>query len=149
MSITNWFTNGYGRTHVFGWISLHHGLPFLEWFVAIEYEIVFPCPFHLCTDHQCTSRSLLHGTYSLMIIFSWKQVENMSDEVEYRCFIGGLSWSTSDRGLKDAFKKFGHLVEAKVIHVCIHQCCSLCCNSWYSIQFSANRFFLIFLLFCF
>ncbi|KAF7142805.1 hypothetical protein RHSIM_Rhsim05G0112500 [Rhododendron simsii] len=41
-------------------------------------------------------------------------VENMSDELEFRCFIGGLAWSTSDRGLKDAFAKFGHLVEAKV-----------------------------------
>ncbi|CAK9309229.1 unnamed protein product [Citrullus colocynthis] len=39
----------------------------------------------------------------------------MADEVEYRCFIGGLSWSTSDRGLKEAFEKFGHLVEAKVV----------------------------------
>ncbi|KAI7991985.1 Glycine-rich RNA-binding protein RZ1A [Camellia lanceoleosa] len=38
----------------------------------------------------------------------------MSEELEYRCFIGGLSWSTSDRGLKDAFVKFGHLLEAKV-----------------------------------
>ncbi|OVA20452.1 RNA recognition motif domain [Macleaya cordata] len=39
----------------------------------------------------------------------------MSEPVEYRCFIGGLSWSTSDRGLKNAFEKFGHLVEAKVV----------------------------------
>lgn len=39
----------------------------------------------------------------------------MSDELEFRCFIGGLAWSTSDRGLKDAFAKFGHLVEAKVV----------------------------------
>lgn len=38
----------------------------------------------------------------------------MAEEVEYRCFIGGLSWSTSDRGLKEAFEKFGHLLEAKV-----------------------------------
>lgn len=38
----------------------------------------------------------------------------MSEELEYRCFVGGLSWSTSDRGLKDAFEKFGHLLEAKV-----------------------------------
>lgn len=38
----------------------------------------------------------------------------MSEEDEYRCFIGNLSWSTSDRGLKDAFEKFGHLVDAKV-----------------------------------
>ncbi|KAF2322622.1 hypothetical protein GH714_024649 [Hevea brasiliensis] len=39
----------------------------------------------------------------------------MAEEVEYRCFIGGLSWSTSDRGLKEAFEKFGHLLEAKVV----------------------------------
>lgn len=37
----------------------------------------------------------------------------MADD-EYRCFIGNLSWSTSDRGLKDAFEKFGNLVDAKV-----------------------------------
>ncbi|KAK8657689.1 hypothetical protein V6N13_035916 [Hibiscus sabdariffa] len=35
-------------------------------------------------------------------------------EDEYRCFIGNLSWSTSDRGLKDAFEKYGNLLEAKV-----------------------------------
>ncbi|KAJ6711407.1 GLYCINE-RICH RNA-BINDING PROTEIN RZ1A [Salix purpurea] len=39
----------------------------------------------------------------------------MSEELEYRCFIGGLSWSTSDRGLKETFEKFGHLLEAKVV----------------------------------
>ncbi|XP_021909861.1 glycine-rich RNA-binding protein RZ1A [Carica papaya] len=39
----------------------------------------------------------------------------MSEDMEYRCFIGGLSWSTTDRGLKDAFEKFGHLLEAKVV----------------------------------
>ncbi|PIA41831.1 hypothetical protein AQUCO_02200334v1 [Aquilegia coerulea] len=39
----------------------------------------------------------------------------MSEPVEYRCFIGGLSWSTDDRGLKRAFDKYGHLVEAKVV----------------------------------
>ncbi|KAK4794803.1 hypothetical protein SAY86_012797 [Trapa natans] len=40
---------------------------------------------------------------------------NMSEDSEYRCFIGGLAWSTSDRGLKDAFDKFGHLLEARVV----------------------------------
>lgn len=38
----------------------------------------------------------------------------MADLDEYRCFIGGLSWSTTDRGLKDAFEKFGNVTEAKV-----------------------------------
>ncbi|KAK2989250.1 hypothetical protein RJ640_031002 [Escallonia rubra] len=40
---------------------------------------------------------------------------NMSEEEEYRCFIGNLSWSTSDRDLKEAFKKFGRLIDAKVV----------------------------------
>jgi len=39
----------------------------------------------------------------------------MSEDPEYRCFIGGLAWSTSDRGLRDAFEKYGHLLEAKVV----------------------------------
>lgn len=39
----------------------------------------------------------------------------MGEQDEYRCFIGNLSWSTSDRGLKQAFEKYGHLVEAKVV----------------------------------
>ncbi|CAJ2678048.1 unnamed protein product [Trifolium pratense] len=39
----------------------------------------------------------------------------MSDEDEYRCFVGGLAWSTSDRKLKDTFEKFGKLTEAKVV----------------------------------
>ncbi|KAF6154892.1 hypothetical protein GIB67_018329 [Kingdonia uniflora] len=39
----------------------------------------------------------------------------MSDPVEYRCFVGGLAWSTSDGSLKRAFEKFGRLVEAKVV----------------------------------
>jgi heterogeneous nuclear ribonucleoprotein G len=41
----------------------------------------------------------------------------MSDEDEYRCFVGGLAWSTSDRKLKDTFEKFGKLTEAKVINM--------------------------------
>ncbi|ERN16065.1 hypothetical protein AMTR_s00030p00132070 [Amborella trichopoda] len=40
---------------------------------------------------------------------------DMGEAMEYRCFIGGLSWSTSDRGLREAFEKFGHLVDAKVV----------------------------------
>ncbi|XP_047336181.1 glycine-rich RNA-binding protein RZ1A-like [Impatiens glandulifera] len=38
----------------------------------------------------------------------------MGESEEYRCFIGGLAWATTDRSLKDAFEKFGHLVEARV-----------------------------------
>ncbi|CAD6215335.1 unnamed protein product [Miscanthus lutarioriparius] len=39
----------------------------------------------------------------------------MADVDEYRCFIGNLSWSTTDESLKDAFRKFGNLTEAKVV----------------------------------
>ncbi|KAK4254320.1 hypothetical protein QN277_009720 [Acacia crassicarpa] len=38
----------------------------------------------------------------------------MADVEEFRCFVGGLSWSTSDRKLKDSFEKFGKLLEARV-----------------------------------
>lgn len=49
----------------------------------------------------------------MMFIF-WNAVYKMSEEPEYRCFIGGLAWATSDRSLKEAFDKYGKLVEAKV-----------------------------------
>uniref|UniRef100_A0A5B7AAI9 Putative Nucleotide-binding, alpha-beta plait n=1 Tax=Davidia involucrata TaxID=16924 RepID=A0A5B7AAI9_DAVIN len=39
----------------------------------------------------------------------------MTEQEEYCCFIGNLSWSTSDRSLKEAFEKFGRLTEAKVV----------------------------------
>ncbi|KAK3148832.1 hypothetical protein QOZ80_3AG0209270 [Eleusine coracana subsp. coracana] len=39
----------------------------------------------------------------------------MSEVEEYRCFIGNLSWSTTDESLRDAFEKFGNLTEAKVV----------------------------------
>ncbi|CAH9058479.1 unnamed protein product [Cuscuta europaea] len=39
----------------------------------------------------------------------------MGEESEYRCFIGNLAWTISDRALKDEFKRFGTVVEAKVV----------------------------------
>ncbi len=32
-----------------------------------------------------------------------------------KLFVGGLSWGTSDQGLREAFEAFGEVVEAKVI----------------------------------
>ncbi|TPV96332.1 MAG: RNA-binding protein [Myxococcales bacterium FL481] len=32
-----------------------------------------------------------------------------------KLFVGGLSWGTTDEGLRDAFDRFGDIVEAKVI----------------------------------
>lgn len=46
----------------------------------------------------------------------------MSDSDEFRCFIGGLAWSTSDRKLKEAFEKYGKLLEAKVINFIFYLC---------------------------
>lgn len=33
---------------------------------------------------------------------------------EFRCFVGGLSWNTTDKGLEDEFRHFGNVLEAKV-----------------------------------
>ncbi|KAJ3683457.1 hypothetical protein LUZ60_013684 [Juncus effusus] len=41
--------------------------------------------------------------------------EKMSDAEEYRCFIGNLSWTTTDSSLEDAFSKFGKISDAKVV----------------------------------
>jgi len=35
--------------------------------------------------------------------------------VEYRCFVGGLAWATDDRGLENAFSKYGEILDAKII----------------------------------
>lgn len=34
--------------------------------------------------------------------------------VEYRCFVGGLAWATTDERLENAFRQFGEVVECKV-----------------------------------
>uniref|UniRef100_A0A8R7R6C1 RRM domain-containing protein n=1 Tax=Triticum urartu TaxID=4572 RepID=A0A8R7R6C1_TRIUA len=41
----------------------------------------------------------------------------MSDADDYRCFVGSLSWNTTDVDLKDAFGKFGRVTETKVYFV--------------------------------
>jgi RNA recognition motif-containing protein len=46
----------------------------------------------------------------------------MSIDEEFRCFVGGLSWGTSDRALEDAFRAYGNVTEAKVGHVCYFSC---------------------------
>lgn len=39
----------------------------------------------------------------------------MSTGDEFRVFVGGLSWGTTDRSLEDAFRAFGDVTEAKVM----------------------------------
>lgn len=33
-----------------------------------------------------------------------------------KLFVGGLSWATTDDGLRQAFERFGQVTDAKVIH---------------------------------
>ncbi|MCD7469203.1 hypothetical protein HAX54_008058 [Datura stramonium] len=37
-------------------------------------------------------------------------------EVEYRCFVGGLAWATTDQTLGEAFSQFGDVIESKIIN---------------------------------
>ncbi|KAL1833775.1 hypothetical protein ACET3Z_003426 [Daucus carota] len=39
-----------------------------------------------------------------------------SADVEYRCFVGGLAWATTDRSLEDAFSQYGDVVDSKIIN---------------------------------
>jgi cold-inducible RNA-binding protein len=41
--------------------------------------------------------------------------EEEKETMSNKLFVGGLSWGTSDEGLRDAFGRFGEVVEAKVI----------------------------------
>lgn len=43
------------------------------------------------------------------------RVEEEKHEMSNKLFVGGLSWNTTDEGLRDAFTRFGDVVEAKVI----------------------------------
>ncbi|XP_071717420.1 glycine-rich RNA-binding protein GRP1A-like [Rutidosis leptorrhynchoides] len=38
-----------------------------------------------------------------------------SADVEYRCFVGGLAWATTDRSLEEAFSQYGEIVDSKII----------------------------------
>ncbi|KAI3815174.1 hypothetical protein L1987_14832 [Smallanthus sonchifolius] len=39
-----------------------------------------------------------------------------SADVEYRCFVGGLAWATTDRSLEDAFSQYGEILDSKIIN---------------------------------
>jgi RNA recognition motif-containing protein len=41
--------------------------------------------------------------------------ETKQESMTNKVFVGGLSWDTSDEGLRTAFERFGDVVEAKVI----------------------------------
>ncbi|KAG5526645.1 hypothetical protein RHGRI_032795 [Rhododendron griersonianum] len=37
-------------------------------------------------------------------------------DVEYRCFVGGLAWTTDDQALERAFSQYGEVLESKIIN---------------------------------
>ncbi|CAK7329699.1 unnamed protein product [Dovyalis caffra] len=37
-------------------------------------------------------------------------------DVEFRCFVGGLAWATTDQSLEEVFSSFGEVVESKIIN---------------------------------
>ncbi|CAA2998990.1 glycine-rich RNA-binding 2-like [Olea europaea subsp. europaea] len=37
-------------------------------------------------------------------------------DVEYRCFVGGLAWSTSNESLEQAFSQYGVVVDSKIVN---------------------------------
>ncbi|KAE9620383.1 hypothetical protein Lal_00019572 [Lupinus albus] len=39
-----------------------------------------------------------------------------SGDVEYRCFVGGLAWTTDSEALEKAFSAYGEIVDSKVIN---------------------------------
>ncbi|CAK7329700.1 unnamed protein product [Dovyalis caffra] len=40
----------------------------------------------------------------------------MAAEVEYRCFVGGLAWATTDQALQEAFSQYGEIIDSKIIN---------------------------------
>nr|GFB04215.1 glycine-rich RNA-binding protein-like isoform X1 [Tanacetum cinerariifolium] len=36
-------------------------------------------------------------------------------DVEFRCFVRGLAWDTSDRSLEEAFSQYGEIINSKII----------------------------------
>ncbi|KAL8556061.1 hypothetical protein ACS0TY_003751 [Phlomoides rotata] len=39
-----------------------------------------------------------------------------SADIEYRCFVGGLAWATTDQSLEQAFSQYGEVIESKIIN---------------------------------
>jgi RNA recognition motif-containing protein len=46
---------------------------------------------------------------------SSEHVENEEEKMSKKLFVGGLSWHTTEEGLREAFGQFGEITEAKVV----------------------------------
>ncbi|KAL3515168.1 hypothetical protein ACH5RR_022070 [Cinchona calisaya] len=39
-----------------------------------------------------------------------------SSDVEFRCFVGGLAWATTDESLGEAFSQYGEVIQSKIVN---------------------------------
>ncbi|KAG6413391.1 hypothetical protein SASPL_126100 [Salvia splendens] len=39
-----------------------------------------------------------------------------SADVEFRCFVGGLAWATTEQSLEQAFSQYGQVIDSKIIN---------------------------------
>lgn len=66
---------------------------------------------------MCSSEaawSLLPLFPVLFIRVLLRSISMAASDVEYRCFVGGLAWSTDDVSLERAFSAYGEIVDSKV-----------------------------------
>nr|XP_009794537.1 PREDICTED: glycine-rich RNA-binding protein GRP1A-like [Nicotiana sylvestris] len=45
-----------------------------------------------------------------------EKCSKVAAKVEYSCFIGGLTWATTDRTLADTFGTYGEVLDSKIIN---------------------------------
>ncbi|KAK3027129.1 hypothetical protein RJ639_042423, partial [Escallonia herrerae] len=53
---------------------------------------------------------------SVLLSFLCVTSSMASADVEYRCFVGGLAWATTDRTLEDAFSQYGEVIDSKIVN---------------------------------
>ncbi len=63
----------------------------------------------LITSVGCGGKSVAEVPW----IVCWEKIK--MGESEYRCFVGGLAWATTDNSLEEAFRSFGEVTQCKVI----------------------------------
>ncbi|CAH1425918.1 unnamed protein product [Lactuca virosa] len=57
-----------------------------------------------------------HREQSLLSAFLSIHTYMASADVEYRCFVGGLAWATTDQSLEEAFSQYGEIIDSKIIN---------------------------------
>lgn len=52
---------------------------------------------------------------SLLLVRFFRTLHTIKMGEEFRCFVGGLAWATTDDRLEQAFRPFGDVIQSKVI----------------------------------